>query len=529
MESIRQNIVLRNVLISTLIFGLLAGWLWLLCFNTINSPFERDEGEYAYSARLLKEGGSPYKESFMQKPPMIIYVYYLAQTVSKDVWAPRILALLSLILTALILGDLARRTHGKKAALAVLILFPAILFFRSIQAFSAQPEVFLLLPLVTSWWCYLRSEKNPNKKLWWLAAIGSCSAIALLYKPIVLPAVVFLFVYIFIKTLRHEKFTRAVIEISTLGLGAILTTLIILWPITARGGLAQMWDSAFLYNMHYASVVGFAPPFGLKILFCTWPLLGLLIWYLFKIKKYKFLFLGLFGGLILGTAGSFMAHYYIIVVPALSLISTIALADLADSFCQKKSTTNSFIFVFVFTILISALLILPEVYRFSLTPSEMLDDLYLMPEFEAAPVVASTIQKITAPQDTVFIDGSEPEILYYAHRKSATRFVIKYPLILPTIFSERYKAQEISELQSNPPKIIVSYSTPLNLNNNLKKLKNLDILDQYLVSLLLKDYTFMAVVSLMDENNQFKVTYSTEQPKLDGVQYLVIYKRKSDK
>lgn len=69
----------RNALIGVFIFCLFAGWLWLLCFNTIASPFQRDEGEYAYSAQLLREGGVPYKEAFMQKPPMIIYTYYLAK------------------------------------------------------------------------------------------------------------------------------------------------------------------------------------------------------------------------------------------------------------------------------------------------------------------------------------------------------------------------------------------------------------------------------------------------------------------
>src|SRR2546426_528063 len=48
-------------------------------WNTFAAPFERDEGEYAYAAWLMRQGILPYENSFMQKPPMVIYTYLAGQ------------------------------------------------------------------------------------------------------------------------------------------------------------------------------------------------------------------------------------------------------------------------------------------------------------------------------------------------------------------------------------------------------------------------------------------------------------------
>ncbi len=71
----------------------------LLRWNSFNAPFERDEGEYAYSARLLSHGEMPYEHSFLQKPPMIIYTYMVGQYISEgSIVIPRIFASISLLM-----------------------------------------------------------------------------------------------------------------------------------------------------------------------------------------------------------------------------------------------------------------------------------------------------------------------------------------------------------------------------------------------------------------------------------------------
>ena len=82
----------------------LALWLGLLSlmllfvglrWRTYDRPLIRDEGEYAYSAELLKRGVPPYEYSYLQKPPMIVYTYAVASLLGPETfWTPRIMAYL---------------------------------------------------------------------------------------------------------------------------------------------------------------------------------------------------------------------------------------------------------------------------------------------------------------------------------------------------------------------------------------------------------------------------------------------------
>ncbi|HWF20235.1 MAG TPA: hypothetical protein VG754_13280, partial [Verrucomicrobiae bacterium] len=76
-----------------------------LRWNNYDAPLIRDEGEYFYSAALLKQGIAPYANSFLQKPPMIIYTYAFATTVlPNSYWSARFLAYLFVALTTVLLG-----------------------------------------------------------------------------------------------------------------------------------------------------------------------------------------------------------------------------------------------------------------------------------------------------------------------------------------------------------------------------------------------------------------------------------------
>ena len=62
---------------------------------------------------------------------------------------------------------------------------------------------------------------------------------------------------------------------------------------------------------------------------------------------------------------------------------------------------------------------------------------------------------LTAPDAPVFIGGSEPQILAYAERQSPTRFVIMYPLTIPTPMARGYQQEAIQALERCPPSVIV--------------------------------------------------------------------------
>jgi hypothetical protein len=78
--------------------------------------------------------------------------------------------------------------------------------------------------------------------------------------------------------------------------------------------------------------------------------------------------------------------------------------------------------------------------------------------FPEAKAIADFIAVATSADDRVLILGSEPEILFYAQRRSPTPFVMIYPL---TSVHDRYKEfQETlrEDVQKTPPKYVVDVS-----------------------------------------------------------------------
>ena len=51
--------------------------------------------------------------------------------------------------------------------------------------------------------------------------------------------------------------------------------------------------------------------------------------------------------------------------------------------------------------------------------------------FSEMPHFAQRIEEVTPENKPVFIFGSEPELLFYAHRRSATRYIFLFPLSGP--------------------------------------------------------------------------------------------------
>ena len=96
-------------------FVLWIGLIILLRYNNMNMPLERDEGEYAYGAWLLLSGkGFPYMDTFLQKPPLIIVMYLLAQLIHSTVlWPARLLSVLSISVSAIATGLAAKRIFNK--------------------------------------------------------------------------------------------------------------------------------------------------------------------------------------------------------------------------------------------------------------------------------------------------------------------------------------------------------------------------------------------------------------------------------
>jgi len=445
----------KTVLLAAGLLVLFALTQW----NTLNGPFDRDEGEYAYAAWLMREGMVPYRDSFMQKPPMIIYTYLVSQLFADGVfWPPRLLGTVFVALTAVLAGLISAREYGTRSGwFSVWILLP-LYALPWLLPFGANTEKFMNLPMMGALALHAFYRRKSTMSVWFFA--GILSALALMYKPICLLVLGFLFVDWAFETRKPGLGMSAVLgRFCFAFLGGLSAVALALSYFLWRGALGELWESSIQFNLFYSNISSWSPHAFLRImssvLFQWWILWALLIWYVFKRPGRWFFHLSLLLIALFSAYKDPNGHYYLMVLPFWAIIAGAALDSMVQTITSRRWFQSKSLPV-TSAVVVVGLLCWPIGHQFSMEPSS----LYRWATgpgnpFHESPIVADRVAALTTPDDFVFVAGSEPQILFYSKRKSPTRFVIMYPLMLPTPFAEDYQQETIDSLRANPPKLIV--------------------------------------------------------------------------
>jgi len=454
LKNFTKKITVQNLFLFILFIIL----LFFLRWNSFTTPFERDEGEYAYSAWIMQHGRMPYENSFLQKPPMIVYTYFLGEVISSDaLWPPRLLAVIFILATTFFLYKIADREFGKPAGWITAFVFISIVSSPINSSLAANTEIFMLLPLVGFLYLYILNKDKTSLLTWFFS--GVLASLTLLYKPIAFYVLGYIYIIWVLSLWRREKNLPSLLKnLSFVFLGGVIASLFVLLPFLLSDGGKSFWEEVIIFNLYYAKQWGY----GLSTLLLNlrvmarsfWLIYVLVVLYLFiKSKDWKF-YVGLLFFSLLSVYQTNIRHYYILLMPFLALILTQVIIWLIKQRLVKDLLSNRSTTVLTTLLVLSVLW--PVRVQFSKTPEELSLWIYGRDNpFYEAPLVADKLADITDPSDCVFIAGSEPEILFYAKRFSCTKFVITYPLIVESPIREQYQAQVVEEIENMKPKAIV--------------------------------------------------------------------------
>lgn len=92
-----------------------------------------------------------------------------------------------------------------------------------------------------------------------------------------------------------------------------------------------------------------------------------------------------------------------------------------------------------------------------LSPEAISRQIYGANPFVEAAAVAQYVAARTAPSDKVLIVGSEPEMLFYARRRSATKYVFFYPLTSWVPRAPAMHDEFFAEIERERPRYVVYY------------------------------------------------------------------------
>ncbi|OGN36046.1 MAG: hypothetical protein A2568_03660 [Candidatus Yanofskybacteria bacterium RIFOXYD1_FULL_44_17] len=421
-------------------------------------PFERDEGEYAYAAQLMRQGELPYKDSFLQKPPLIVYVYMLAQTIGgNSLWAPRVLAFIFVYISLLLIFLILRKEFSVLAGLAASWLTATTFYFISLSPFAANTEKFLILPLLglVAVYIYFRDK---NDKWPWLAA-GILAAVSIMFKPIVVPIVALIFIIWLVEFVRKNSWPKSISRVGIILLGGVGTAMLIMLPIIRGGAWKYFWQEVVVFNSYYVAQYGYSLTNlfeYVKSFLLHWPFLAVLfiVFILIRPERWWFYLACLLAVLVSVYNVPFLAfgHYYIVLMPFLMMICGISFDALMSRHGGNHKTGLSI------GILVSMIVVMlaPSQKLLFLSPRDLNLEIYTKHNpFVESRLVADKLAAISKPEDNVFVLGSESQIYSYSNRSSDIRFNVTFPLTLNTIKAKEYQEEVLNDLYKNNPRAIV--------------------------------------------------------------------------
>jgi len=445
---------------------LLAAVVALVCFVRIrlaSVPLERDEGEYAYAGQLILKGIPPYAAIYNMKFPGMYYAYAGLMTVFGQTPAGIRIGLLLVHLGSLaLLYVWGRRLAGELAAGIGTAVFALLALDRwSMGIFAHATHVvvlFVLAGLVVL---------PDARRTWRLVAAGVLFGLAVVMKQQAIPFVV-LGVALAIK---DAKRTPGVLNRGVLVLAGVAASLLALFALMAvQGVLRPFWHWTFEYAGAYVSTtpMSLAPTiFGMAWGYITqatgwWWYLGLIgVLFLFVTRWPRQTRVDLAGALVAAALSIipgyfFRPHYFILAMPVIALLAGIAFASADRVFAGAVKAATARAITLALVVAIAGIQVWNDRhFLFEMAPTELVRTVYQTNPFLEAPAIGEYVRNHTSPGDRVAVLGSEPEVLFYADRPSATGYIYMYPLTERQPYADEMRQELMQDLQRTRPLYVV--------------------------------------------------------------------------
>lgn len=445
--------------------------------NLLDIPLERDEGLFGYIGQRVVQGEVPYRDVIDHKPPVVYWLYAASQLVVPATPRGVHLFLLAYVLaTAGVVFLIARRLWGVAAAAWAGLAFAVLSADPGVQGFSATTEMFLLLPASLSLLCAVEGVR-PAKAAW-VVASGAFASIACWTKPTAFPIVACAGLYVVFVSIRADGTRIAKWRIALrAGLswagGGVLVSIGIVGFFFVHHAVAPMLYWVFDYNVLYSAatplaVVMTSLAVQAWVLVSSNPVLVLLAVAagpVFVVRRRPGGWLLV--GLVLASVAAVMPghayrHYFAQCVPALALGAGAAAGWLSD---RARSGSSRVATVVALMLAIGGIPLLAHGdYYFDQTPTEISRSYFGSNPFPESILLGEYIRDRTTPDDSVYIFGSEAQILFYAERRCASSLAMVYPLTREDF--PRYRELQTrvwSEIEAARPAYVLIVDIPTSL------------------------------------------------------------------
>ena len=450
--------------LAVIIFGLTVA----IRIRLLGIPLERDEGEYAYAGQLLLQGIPPYKLAYNMKFPGT----YAAYAVIMSIFGQTVIGIhLGLLLvnaaTIALIFFLGRRLVNTTVGIAAAASYAVLSVSPSVLGFAGHATHFVILPVLGG--TLLLLDESDRQAFGRLFASGLLFGLGLLMKQPAIFFILFGAIYLLWRDSRRVGLNTILLRNLIFDAGVILPFGITCFLLWYAGVFKQFWFWTIDYARQYGSLVPLSQASQIffrsvtEVISTGWALwvfagIGVVagLWDRRTRASTRFL-LGLLGFSVLALCSGFYFrfHYFILVLPAVSLLVGVAISKLSDLTDSHTSMTR-----FIPLLLLGAALSLPiflgKKFFFGVSPVEACRMIYPESPFPESIRIAEYVRDHTSQNDTIVVLGSEPQIYFYSNRHSGTGYIYTYCLMEPQKYARQMQQEMIREIERAHPKYLVS-------------------------------------------------------------------------
>jgi len=499
-------------------------------------PLERDEGEYAYAGQLMLQGIPPYKLAYNMKFPGTYAAYAVMMSIFGQTANGIHLGLLMVNAASIALVFfLGRRLMNATAGIVAAASYAVLSVNPSVLGFAGHATHFVILPVLGGCLLLLRSLDRPSTKILFVA--GLLFGIGLLMKQPAFFFILFGASYLFYRDCRAGlSWKQRILRNAVFNCGAVLPfgiTCFLLWRANV---FAKFWFWTIDYARQYAGLVSVFD--GGKILIHNLPLVIASDWPLWALAGLELMVLvwdnrmrtsaGFLVGLLVFSMLAicpglyFRMHYFILVLPAFSLLAGAAIAK-ASSLLSNQIAPIRLIPIVLFGAALSLPIFRERSFFFDLSPVAACRAIYLGP-FPESVRVASYIRDHTTADDLIAVLGSEPQIYFYSNRHSASGYIYTYGLMEMQKYANQMQRDMIREIEVARPKYLISVV----MNDSwLKQSGSNQLIFTWANNYAAQNYTVVGFVNMVtpDRTDYYFGSIPPSVPVLRD--YILIYERKS--
>ncbi len=440
--------------------------------HTLEVPLERDEGEFAYLGQLILEGIPPYQEAYNMKLPGAYLAYAAIMAVFGQTPSGIHLGLLVANMIAIVFVYLiAKEFFGEPCASTAASSYALLSVGQSVLGLFAHATHFVLVFALPGIWLLRRGMRRG--RTWMYSASGLLLGLSVLMKQPGALFVIFGWLYIVWEGTRRKPFLwkSLFIRLGLFSAGAVLPYLLtcaILWFV-------GVFDKFWFWTATYASAYGSSLTFhkGMQALastvgaICTenpylWMLSlagAILLFTTSKGREARIFATGflVFSFLAVCPGLYFRRHYFILLLPAAALLIGIAVETIAD-FVKNISGRNLYGCLAGLILLVIAFysgVAYQGYFLINVRPDYLSHMTYGANPFVESLKVAEYIKENSTENDRVAILGSEPQIYFYANRKSASGHIYTYGLMEPHKYALKMQEEMAEQIEKAAPKFIL--------------------------------------------------------------------------